>query len=274
LALANRPLGDAPDRSYAEKLELFGRFLAPDLRRVFADLRVPAGATVLDLGCGPGLTTELLVEQAGATVNVVGADLSLPHLRAGRRQRSLRLVQSDASRVAFRNGAFDLIWLCNTANHLGNPAAALQDLRRCLRPAGRLVLAQSGLLPEMFFAWDAPLDDAVRLACHRYYRERYGLAIEDTAALRAVIGRLRAAGFEDVRARTYAVERTQPLSAADRDYLQHAIFDGTWGERLAPYLGAEERDRLRRNCDLQSPDYCLDRADFHHLQTLTVFEAR
>jgi ubiquinone/menaquinone biosynthesis C-methylase UbiE len=274
LALANRPLGDAPDRSYATKLERFGRFLTPDLRRVFTDLRVPAGATVLDLGCGPGVTTELLAVQLGPTVKVVGADLSLPHLRAAQRQRALRLVQSDASQVAFRDGAFDLIWLCNTANHLGDPAAALRELRRCLRPAGRVVVVQSGLLPEMFFAWDAPLDDAVRLACHRYYRERYGLAIDDTAALRAVIGLLRGAGFEDVRARTYAVERTQPLSAEDRNYLQHAIFEDTWGERLAPYLGTQERERLRRNCDPRSREYCLDRADFHHLQTLTVFEAR
>ena len=36
------------------------------------------------------------------------------------------------------------------------------------------MLAQSGLLPEMYFAWDTPLDDAVRRACHESYRARYG----------------------------------------------------------------------------------------------------
>ena len=35
---------------------------------------------------------------------------------------------------------------------------------------------------------------------------------------------------------------------------------------------ADSRDRLRRNCDPSSADYCLERADFHHLQTLTVCE--
>lgn len=99
MALANRPLGGTPDRSYAGKLERFARFLAPDLRRVFADLCVPAAATVLDLGCGPALTTELLAEQLGPSVHGVGADLSLPHRREAQRQRNLRLVQSDASNV-------------------------------------------------------------------------------------------------------------------------------------------------------------------------------
>jgi SAM-dependent methyltransferase len=267
-------LGDAPDRSYATKLELFGRFVTPDLRRIFADLKLPAAGAVLDLGCGPGLTTELLAEQLGPGAQVVGLDLSLPHLRSSRRQQTLRLVQGDAMSIAFREGAFDLIWACNTLNHFGDAQAALRALRRCLRADGRLVVAQSGFLPEMFFAWDAPLDDAVRLACHRYYRERYGLKIVDTAAIRGIGATLQAAGFRSLRMRTYVIERVQPLSDADRDYLRYAIFEGTWGERLDPYLGADDRDRLRRNCDPRSAEYCLERADFHHLQTLTVCEGR
>jgi SAM-dependent methyltransferase len=267
-------LGDAPDRSYATKLELFGRFAAPDLRRVFADLKLPASGAVLDLGCGPALTTALLAEHMGPDARVVGLDLSLPHLRSARRQRTLRLVQGDALSVGFRAGAFDVIWACNTLNHLDGAPAALRALRRCLRADGRVVAAQSGFLPEMFFAWDAPLDDAVRLACHRYYRERYGLEVADTAGIRGIAAVLRAAGFSSVRTQTYVIERVQPLSDADRDYFRRAIFEGTWDGRLDSYLCADDRDRLRRNCDPRSAEYCLERSDFHHLQTLTVCEAR
>ena len=274
MASNSRLLGDAPDRSYATKLELFGRFVAPDLRRIFADLRLPAAGAVLDLGCGPALTTALLAEQMGPDAQVVGLDLSLPHLRSARRQQTLRLVQGDAVSPAFRTNAFDLIWACNTLNHVRDAPAALRALRGCLRAGGRVVVAQSGFLPEMYFAWDAPLDDAVRLACHRYYRERYGLKIADLAAIRDVGAVLRAAGFGSLATRTYVIERVQPLSDADRDYFRHAIFEGTWGERLDGYLCADDRDRLRRNCDPNSADYCLERADFHHLQTLTVCEGR
>ena len=86
-------------------------------------------------------------------------------------------------------------------------------MRAALRPAGRVVLAQSGFLPEMFFAWDAPLDDAVRRACHEYYRERYGLAVQDTARIRGLIGLLQRAGLRVGRVHTRD-HRAHP--AADR----------------------------------------------------------
>src|SRR5690606_989007 len=97
-------------------------------------------------------------------------------------------VQSDAARLAFRQEAFDLIWACNAINHLADPAAAVRTLRGLLRDGGRLAVAQSGLLPEMFFAWDAALDDAVRDACHAHYRERYGLTPDDVTGIRALVG--------------------------------------------------------------------------------------
>lgn len=269
---SSRPLGDAPDRSYARKLEQFARFAEPELRRVFVDLALPNGTVALDLGCGAGLATRWLREQLRDGY-VVGLDLSLPHLQAARCQHAV-LVQADGSRACFRAGAFDFIWSCNTINHLRYPVEALRELRRLLRRGGRLALAQSGLLPEMFFAWDAPLEDAVRAACHRAYRERYGLAAEDTAAVRGLVRLMRSAGFFAVRTRTYVVERAQPLRAEDRDYLRHAIFEGVWGEKVLPYLSPDERARLRLNCDPASPEYCLDREDFHHVQTLTVCEGR
>jgi ubiquinone/menaquinone biosynthesis C-methylase UbiE len=264
-----RLLGDAPNRSYAGKLERFEAFAAPELRRIFADLKPPSRGTILDLGCGTGLATALLAEQAGPEVTVVGFDLSLPHLRVAQ-QHHEQLVQGDAAHLAFRDDAFDFIWTCNTINHMADRIATLRALRRRLRTGGRLAIAQSGLLPEMFFAWDAPLDEAIRMACHRYYRERYGLKVADLADVRALVGAMCAAGFSDVAARTYVLERTQPLSQADRDYFQDAIFDGVWGDNIVPYVDAENWQKLRRNCNPTSRDYCLDRDDFHHIQTLTV----
>lgn len=265
-----RPLSDSPNRSYAAKLERFGSFAEPELRRIFADLELPSSGRALDLGCGTGHATALLAEQLGKEVDIVGVDLSLAHLRAARRHHTIHLVQCDAEQLCFREAAFDFVWSCNTINHLADSVAGLQSLRRSLRDDGRMALAQSGLLPEMIFAWDAPLDDAVRTACHRYYRERYELAVADIAGIRAILGMMRSADFKKVGIRTYALERTQPLSAVDRDYFQNVIFEGTWGERIWPYLESAEIDKLRRYCSPDSPDYCLDRRDFHHIQTITV----
>lgn len=268
-----RPLADTPNRSYALKLDRFTHFAAPELRRIFADLKPRQRGTALDLGCGTGVATALLAQQMGADATVVGLDLSLPHLIAARRKHPLALIQGDAERLCLRDAAFDFIWCCNTINHLAEPVARLRALLPVLRPGGRLVLAQSSFLPEMFFAWDAPLDEAVRAACHRYYRERYGLQAADTAAIRNVVGLLRAAGFAGIVARTYVIERIQPLSQTDRDYFREAVFEGLWGDRIRPYLDPKQRDELDRYCSPASADYCLDRGDFHHLQTLTVCSA-
>jgi SAM-dependent methyltransferase len=266
---SSRPLQDAPDRSYVEKLERFARFAEPELRGVFSELALPEGAVVLDLGCGPGLTTGWL-GAATPRAFAVGLDLSLRHLHhaSGRAP----VVQGDLERPCFRAGVFDLIWCCNTINHVADPIGALLRLRPTLRPGGRLVIAQSGLLPEMFFAWDAPLDEAVRRACHEYYRARYRLAVEDTAGMRGLVRLLRGAGLEVGRVRTLTIERLQPLTAVDREYFATTIFADTWGERLKPFMSDEHWQVLRRNIDHEAADYCLDRDDFHHIQTLTVAE--
>jgi ubiquinone/menaquinone biosynthesis C-methylase UbiE len=271
---SSRPLGDAPDRSYAPKLERFSRFIQPELKRLFADLGLERGAKVLDVGCGVGLATRMFAGLLGDEAQVVGIDLSLPHLRVASGDAAPAWVQADAAKLCFRNATFDLIWSCNTIHHLADPVSALRELRAVLRAAGRLVLAQSGLLPEMYFAWDAPLDDAVRRACHAYYRERYGLTETDTAAVRGLVGLVKRAGLRLGRAHTITIERVQPLSEADRTYFSETIFQASWGERLRPWLSAAQWDALRHNIDSTSPAYCLDRDDFHHIQTLTVCEAR
>lgn len=251
---------------------MFANFTVPEIRSVLDGLGLARDARVLDVGCGIGATAGLIAGLLGDAARVVGADLSLPHLRLASEIGSVAFVQADAGNLCFQDATFDFIWSCNTINHLRDPVGALQAMRATLKGDGRIVLAQSGLLPEMFFAWDAPLDEAVRGACHEYYRKRYGLTVQDTAGVRGLIGLVRQAGLTVGRVQTITIERVQPLSAVDREYFEEAIFAGTWGERIHPFLTPDERTRLVRNCTPEAPGYCLDRPDFHHLQTLTLCE--
>lgn len=272
--MTTRLLADSPNRSYARKLDRFAAFAAPELESIVSDLKLPKDGTALDLGCGTGLATALLADHLGPAATVVGLDLSLPHFEAASGKHRLPLIQGDAEQLCFRDAAFDLVWCCNTVNHVRHPVACLRALRRTLRADGRLVLAQRSFCRRCISPGMRPLDDAVRTACHRYYRERYGLQSADTAGIRAVVGLLRAAGFAEVAVRTYVLERIQPLSQVDRDYFREAVFEGLWGARIHPYLDPEQRANLEHNCNPASPGYCLDRPDFHHPQTLTVFAAR
>jgi SAM-dependent methyltransferase len=290
--MSTHPLGDAPDRSYSSKLHAFARFAEPDLRRVIADLRLPADATVLDAGAGEGLISSWIAESLGDAGTVIAVDLSLPHLQAmpsrvpsvtsassmstaasGPQPRVLR-VQADLNAMPLRAGALDLIWCFNAINHVTDPVTAVRRLAGALRPGGRCVLAQSGFLPEMHFAWDSGFDERVRAACHAYYRRKYGLADAATAGVRRLIGVLLDAGFAiaDVTTKTYAIERMQPLSDADRRYFLDVMFRGYWGPKLQPFLSDDDMRTLSEWCDPASPGFCLDRRDFHHLQTLTVVQ--
>jgi SAM-dependent methyltransferase len=235
------------------------------------------GATILDAGCGVGLSSRWLAEQVGASGLVVGCDLSGPHLQlATSEPGDVRptFVQCDIGTPPFQPGTFDLIWCANTINHLRDPVEGVRQLAATLRPGGRIALLQSGFLPDMFFAWDERLEREVTRAVRHYYRDKYGLSEQATTGMRGLVGLVQRAGLPTIETATIVIERTQPLSDVDRDYLHNAVFTGYWGERLRPYLVDADWAGVQKLCDPSSPEYALKRSDFHHLQTLTMVVGR
>jgi hypothetical protein len=88
--------------------------------------------------------------------------------------------------------------------------------------------------------------------------------------VRAILGVLRAARLKNVSAQTVMIERVSPLDEATAAYLVEAIFRDTWGERLRPYLSADDYARLLRCCDPRDDEFALARPDFHYLQSFTL----
>lgn len=269
-------LGDTPQRDYSRKLGLFMRFAASELRAAIATLGLAPGMQVLDAGCGTGEALAWLAQGVGASGRVVGADLSLAHVAAARRQAppQVELLAGDLMTLEMPAASFDAIWSSNTINHFADPLAAVHRLAGWLRPGGRFAVGQSGFLPEMLFAWDARLERAVVDAVRAHYRDRYGLDERRLAAVRANVGLLRQAGLADVQAHTFAIERISPLDPATREYVLEAQFRSTFGERLRPWLSSEDFAALERLCDPADSAFALDRPDFHYLQTFTLVSAR
>jgi SAM-dependent methyltransferase len=265
-------LGDTTARDYSRKLKLFNSFAEPELRHAIASLGLRSGMRILDAGCGTGEALQWLQEEVAPAGLVVGCDLAAVHTAAARASASPRtpVLQADLLQAPFAVGTFDLIWSVNTINHLRDPLAGVQTLATLLRPRGRIALGQSSLLPDMYFAWDSRLERLTNEAVRQYYRDRYGLGEGDLAAIRAVVGALRRAKLRNVTARTFVIERVSPLAPADEAYLVEAIFRGTWGERLRPYLAGEDCNELARLCDPGHPQFALHRPDFHFLQCFTV----
>jgi SAM-dependent methyltransferase len=264
-------LGDTPERDYSSKLRRFSAFAEPELRQCIASLGLRPGMRVLDAGCDTGENLVWLAGQIQPGGEVVGIDLAAAHVAAARLTApAARIIQADLREPPLSAGEFDLVWCANTINHVKDPAAALRVLLDLLKPDGRIALAQSSLLPEMFFAWDLRLERLTNEAVRQYYGDRYGLNERDLTGIRSIFGLLRAANLKDVRVRTVLLERCAPLDAAAEAYISEAIFRDTWGDRLQPYLDPADSRELRRLTDPDEPGFAPRRPDFHFLQTFTL----
>jgi ubiquinone/menaquinone biosynthesis C-methylase UbiE len=104
------------------------------------------GSRVLDLGVGPGVGPVELA-RADPARRPVGLDLSAAMLlRARRRARAagvaLPLVRGDALRLPIRDAALDGVTGHSVLYLLPDAAAALAELRRALRPGGRVAFLE------------------------------------------------------------------------------------------------------------------------------------
>lgn len=106
---------------------------------------VQPGEQVLDIGCGCGHTSQDLAAAVGSEGRVLGADLSEPMLALARERSvntsQLDFVHGDAQVHAFEAAAFDLLFSRFGVMFFAEPAAAFTNLRRALRPSGRMVFA-------------------------------------------------------------------------------------------------------------------------------------
>ena len=113
-------------------------------RLVRAAIGASPGEHILDVGCGPGFYCAELLEEVGPKGGVVGVDRSPQMLALAARRceghANVEFREGDATSLPVQDAGFDAALCVQVLEYVPDVAAALAELRRTLRPGGRVVV--------------------------------------------------------------------------------------------------------------------------------------
>ncbi|WP_052397356.1 methyltransferase domain-containing protein [Streptomyces sp. NRRL F-5123] len=115
-------------------------------------LMLSRGQHLLDVGSGTGAPALRIarrhgVEVTGVSVSAVETDRATALARAEGLAERVRFERADALALPYGAGSFDAACAVESMSHIRDRAGALAQIRRVLRPGGRLVVADGMLLP-------------------------------------------------------------------------------------------------------------------------------
>lgn len=138
---------DSPGYVDPAYLDAAARLAAGGKRLSYERMHAAAGASVLDVGCGPATDTLTLAALVGPRGHVAGVDQDPAMVaEADRRVAAAGVADrvehhvADATALPFADGRFDAVRSERLFLHLADPEGALREMVRVTRPGGRVVL--------------------------------------------------------------------------------------------------------------------------------------
>jgi len=213
------------------------------LDEYLADLPLPDGARVLEVGCGTGAVARTLAVRPGVG-EVVGLDPSPVFVQRAREiaagVANLSYVVGGGTALAFDDGAFDAVIFHTVLSHIPDVSTALAEAARVTAPGGALAAFDGDYATATVAAGDHdPLQACVDAAMEALVHDRF--------LVRRLGVLVRAAGWEVVRLRSHGyVENDDPgymLTLVDRG-ADTLVSAGRLGSDAAEALKGEARRRV------------------------------
>lgn len=213
-----------------------GSLIAKAQKAVFAKLldeQIPAGARVIECGCGTGQLTNFLAIRNRA---VIGTDLCLNSLKMAtsfKEQNDLKrahFLQMNLFRPAFKPGTFDLVISNGVLHHTSDPQLGFESISRLVRPGGYIMIGlyhKYGRLATDIrrLAFNATNDRFMFLDRHAvdarvstqkrrsWFMDQYKNPHESKHTVGEVVGWLTKVGFDFV----HAIPKTEPFTQMTED---------------------------------------------------------
>jgi SAM-dependent methyltransferase len=208
-----------PDDYYGEPGVKFHRLVERAVRWIgarhvsFLSLGLPPGSRVLDVGCGRGVVLGALADRG---LEVHGVEMSAAAARGADPRAQVRIAANLAD-AGYPSSHFDQVLIWHVLEHVASPRELLAEVRRILRPGGRLVVAVPNFASRQA-AWSGAAWFHLDLPRHLY---QFPLA-----ALRRLLEEI---GFEPISDHHFSV-RQNPFG-----WVQSAQNRVTWLPRNGLY---------------------------------------
>jgi ubiquinone/menaquinone biosynthesis C-methylase UbiE len=201
--------------------------LAPKLHQ---DLTWPAGSSILEVACGVGAQTKILLQNF-KDIKITGIDFSESQLQVARdrlqteiQEGRCQLKKEDAMSMSFSVSTFDGAYLCWVLEHLPNPQRALAEVYRVLKTGSKVFINE--VQNHTFFLH--PYSPATLKYWYEFNDHQWNIGGDPFVGSK--LGNyLKAAGFSEIEVKTRSLhyDNREPNKRSERiDFWTRLLLSG------------------------------------------------
>jgi len=198
---------------------------SPAHEQLLAPAGFENGQVVVDYGCGPGAMAVELARRVGPEGHVHGVDINAQFVVRARERAEQEGVgdrvtvhRIDSHGIPLEDAIADRVLCKNVLEYVDDPLATLQDIRRVLKPGGKVHATDSDwgfLIAEPLSAEDTA--ELMAAASHAFRTPAIG---------RKLYGLCRAAGFNEIAVRVVGIADTSGARAGILNNMANYARDG------------------------------------------------